>query len=62
METLQAETADNTKLIDELHTSLEGALQERDLLSEKLLELEHGIEQRVADRISSERNKAKVKS
>lgn len=60
LETLQAETADNSKLIDDLHTSLESALQERDLLSEKLLELEHSIEQKVADRIATERNKAKV--
>ena len=31
----------------------------RDLLSEKLIEIEGGIEQRVAERISNERNKAK---
>lgn len=29
LEALQAETADNTKLIDELHTSLESAIHER---------------------------------
>jgi len=29
LETLQAETADNTKLIEELHTSLESAIHER---------------------------------
>lgn len=59
LETLQAETADNNRLIAELQSALEGAETERDLLAEKLLDLEHSIEQRVVDRIAVERNKAK---
>jgi chromosome segregation ATPase len=59
LETLQAETQGNNKLIEELHTSLEAALAERDVLAEKLLDLEHSIEQRVAERISAERTRTK---
>ena len=32
LETLKAETADNTRLIEELHTSLESAIHERCVL------------------------------
>jgi hypothetical protein len=59
LEALQFETKDNNKLIEDLHNELQTAAEERDQLAEKLLDLEHSIEQKVAERVSAERNKAK---
>lgn len=59
IEGLQREKAEGDKLIAELQGALEEASSERDVLSERLLELESSIDQRVADRVSAERNRTK---
>jgi chromosome segregation ATPase len=59
LEALQAETHGNNKLIEDLQVALETAVSERALLAEKLLDLEHSIEQRVVERIATERTRTK---
>ena len=59
LEALQSDSKDNLLLIKELQESLEMVDAEKALLAERLLDLEEGVEQRVADRIAMERGYTK---
>lgn len=59
LEALQSDNKDNLQLIKELQESLEVVDAEKALLAERLLDLEEGVEQRVADRIAMERGYTK---
>lgn len=56
---LVSDQLSSAALIKELHDELETADGDRRLLSDKVVEMEANVEQRVAERVVAERNRSK---